>query len=596
MKLQTEKLFLLIEKLKDEDRITFKEENDIKMALAQCQEYSQAPPFLLLEGNERLRLGPGVRGFLTEARIVEVSLVDHLIEEGVSRSAIEYFLQVAYSEYAAEVQDLSSLSFTETLRIAIIKKLPTLAHYLLDNNLCMKEQEPSVNRSTCLQLILFAANYDEALFLKIVAREVHVNHALNNGLTALYIAADGNEFALKHLLNRPDICVAGRNLTKRVIELNETNPRVMAILKEKVQHESYVLAAETNCLGFPVAWLSEQNRERLLQNVKRMMTELPIFRADKELTNAFDEFLHDTTPLQFKHTDRLSIAADCLSYIIAPKTINQHCTALCGVACVMQHLVIADPAKFIYSVIDLCELHRKKPRVLPARVRNIPYCVTDFAYQLSNVWLETVRHNYNGFFPYDSTSRFEAFMAVTSPFQLELMYRDFGFGVMGETLQVRFDSSNRVGRFFNTAREAISHYGSLPTPFKIYGSQHREVHDDDARFNDLCVVSEKSKYLTVLIKFELLNMIMNIGVGFNLLHLIEVTHYITIDNFRYNNETGRVSFNFMTFGAVYSANLALDDFKSHYLGAMAVDYDQPLLLQNNEELDGSRSDAMGGPH
>ena len=85
------------------------------------------------------------------------------------------------------------------------------------------------------------------------------------------------------------------------------------------------------------------------------------------------------------------------------------------------------------------------------------------------------------------------------------------------------------------------------------------------------------------------------GMSDSLLNLIESTHYITIHNFRYNKESGIVSFDFMTFGAVNSAELTLDEFKSYYLGAMVVGYDQPLLLQNNLALDDSRSDTMGGP-
>lgn len=273
LKLQTERLFSLIEQFKDEEQITPNEEWKLKMALAECQEYPDARPFLLLnEMGGRLRLAPGAQGFLTEACIIEVGLVAHLIiEEGISASVVDRLLHIAYSEFVAEVEDVSTLSFTETLREAIVYKLHTLAHYLLDNNLCMKEQSPPVEKDTCLQVSLFTSNYDEALFLKICAREIHVNHARKNGLTALFTAVlNDNEFAFRQLLKRADILIEGRFASWRLIELQSTKPSVIALLKAKVQHESYVLPVEANGLGFPSVWLSDNNRSRLLQRVERL--------------------------------------------------------------------------------------------------------------------------------------------------------------------------------------------------------------------------------------------------------------------------------------------------------------------------------------
>ncbi|MDQ2994327.1 MAG: hypothetical protein M3R00_05205 [Pseudomonadota bacterium] len=562
LKLQTEHMFTTIDALLVSKHITEFEEVILKFALIEYQEHFTPTP----------------NGFLTESGISNAIMA--ALAQDISPAIMDQIVLQAFERFVDATEDATSLSFTLTLRRAITKKLSGLAHYLLDNNLCMKELEPPDSRGTCLQLILYEKNYDEVLFLKILARERHINHATRNGFTALYMAAYTNESALRHLLKRPDIQIGGVNFTTRLIEFHLTKPAVITLLKEKVQQASYVLPINYTGLQFPATWLSDVNKERLLQRVKSMIAGQPLFRVDKELTNAFDAFLHDPTPLPFKHADRASIAADCLYYIRAPETINQNRTTLCGVACFMQHLVITDPIKFIYTVIELCE-QGAQPKHLPLRVKSIPPSAINFAYQLSTIWLETVRHNYNGLFDYDSTSSVEKIRGLTRPFQLELMYREFGFNVLRETFQVCFDTSNRVGSFFDSARKLISCYGVLPKPFKLYGSQHVEIQDEDERFADLCAISEKSNLITILIKSDLLSILFNEKLEFSaFLYLIETGHYITIFDFHHDEGAGLVNFSFMTYGVGFSIELPVNDFKSHYLGAMAVEYNQPLLIED----------------
>lgn len=229
--------------------------------------------------------------------------------------------------------------------------------------------------------------------------------------------------------------------------------------------------------------------------------------------------------------------------------------------------------------MEICELQHKIPQHLPTRVKSTPSSAIDISYQLSSILLETLRHNYNEIFDYDSTSRFESLRGLLRPYHLTALYSDFGFEVLSETCQIRFNQTTRVGQFFDRARRSLSQLGSLPSPLKIYSNQHQELQDDDARFLDLCRSQEKSKFTTILITSQF-----NASILFGTddsQGLIEPSHYITITDFHYHEPMGTVSFKFMTYGNEHAVECSLDDFKKHYLGAIAVDYNHPPQLSLN---------------
>lgn len=324
LEIQTEYMFNLVESMLADQRITEEQNFRLKLALMECVILPQGKVIVF---DDKMQIDGKYIGHFDEERIL--ALAQHALSDlNIKRENVDYFALSAYSHFVAQTPDLTEYSFSESLRIAILFKLHNLAHFLLDNNLCLKERDPPVDRGTFLHIIVMQKHYDQSLFEKILQREYLINHAIKGGVTALFTAAEcDNEFAIRGLLNRPDCKVTGRYSTKRLIAFGITKPSHIALFKEKVQHPTYLITDDTTYLDFPPVWLSKDNNARLLQIVERIKATIPLFQNNAELSQAFDAFLYDPKPLPFKQTHRIAIALDTLICIKSPDSVNQFNTS-----------------------------------------------------------------------------------------------------------------------------------------------------------------------------------------------------------------------------------------------------------------------------
>jgi len=123
-----------------------------------------------------------------------------VVKQLSDKSVIETFLLRVLPELLGQVQEKIALDYTQTLKFVLTKQLVKVAHYLIDNHFCTFHDNPDDEEYTCLIYVLFRTNYEESLFLKILAAEKHlVRHRLISGTNALFMAATyNNAFALKH--------------------------------------------------------------------------------------------------------------------------------------------------------------------------------------------------------------------------------------------------------------------------------------------------------------------------------------------------------------------------------------------------------------
>lgn len=491
---------------------------------------------------------------------------------------------MAISSYMMESKNIEGIDLTNTLCYSIASKFHQLAHYLLDNNLCMMENYPLPEENeSCTTMVLKTKAYDKALFEKIVKRESHINVINEDKLNALLLAIlTNNEYAVSLLLQHPQIILQVARFSLRLVDYSFIPQSIMRMIKAKVQDPNFIVPLpQIQLFEFPVSWLSASNQDCLRQFINKSIASMPIFQ-NEELRQEFERFLNAEQPLPFNDMNRVSIALDCILYLKNPKLIHQNGTPLCGVACVMQHLLMADPIKFIHTVIDMAELGHRDSRALPKHIKTIPKSAMISGYHVADLWLQTVRNAYNVFLNYDETAWFQDIRGLTRPHHMALMYRDFGFQVQKETSQVRFNTSNRVGQFFDSARRFVSSYASLPGMLKVYSLHHEEIPCDQARFENLRVTSSNSKYITILLTSELINKLTTSELNTRILNIIDATHYVTLTRIEFDEQHNTVSFDFMTWGECFSQhNFPADEFKRGFMGLIAVDYDESkrLLLQ-----------------
>lgn len=324
----------------------------------------------------------------------------------------------------------------------------------------------------------------------------------------------------------------------------------------------------------PIMLLSDQQRKFIEQRLKSKINKLSLFDDNTKLKEDLINFINDPTPLPFKNLDRLAIAYQCVEFLVSPHLIDQRNLNLCGPATLMQHIVCQNPEKFVYQTIEMAELQfGKEKHHLPEQIKSYPSSYKETFHDLDDIWLQTIRHNYNPITGYQPLSKLEEPMALTTPYMLERMFKDFGYEVIQENCQIPFANTTMLGRFFETARHKIADYGVMPAPFKFYGAKHKEIRDDDKRFQALCdwYLKSPEKICTILISGDFIKHFLNKDKGSTILGILTLSHYININNFKYNPETDKLSFIAYTWGSEFRIESEGKIFKSVYLGGIFIE-------------------------
>lgn len=488
---------------------------------------------------------------------------------------------------------------SDLLSVAIKNNLSTLSAFLVENGVGVDadffHQSGEKHYRALFYVLEDSRGFDKSLFDKLLATVENINHVSSYGQTALYLAVEqGNQYAIDKLLERDDIQIKGRHFNLTLFDLAKRDPSLYKKLVDKLNKQFDPDSYDwSELIEFPIAELNQDHQTKLLNKLLKKIDQLEIFE-DKELKNAFLDFLYDPTPLPCKRLNRLAIAFECVSYLVNYDWINQHNTNLCGTAVLMQHLAASQPNVFIHSVIEMATLGLKNaspPKYLPSRVKSLTKENLDLSYNLASFWMEGIRHGYNTVFGYSSQSKLEKFYGLTSPYQLELMFKEFKLGIVEESFQIRIDPRLRFSSLFEGVRGLIANYGFLPAPLKFYGSKHAEIQDDHKRFETLMNWSSAhpKDMICILIDFNLLNVLFNCvkedggrSLG------CEETHFLNVTNLSLSNDGKSLSLSFTTYGNKQEAkNIRTDDFIKGYRGALLI---MPPALTN--ELDTKKSSKL----
>lgn len=497
------------------------------------------------------------------------------------KAADEWLTEVISAIDVALLRKTMGIS-NDLISMAVKLKLPKLSNYLVDNEIGLEADIPNEmadkHYSPLFCVLENEKGFDQALFDKLLSKTKDINHTSGFGQTALYIAIEQkNTHAIDAILARPDIQIKGRFLSLTLFDLakrdNALYEKLVKRLNETFNAEEYNW--ET-FLDIPIAALNEEHQEILYKKLFRQILKLDVFQDDPDLRDKFIAFLNNTTPLNFKRLDRLAIAFECVSYLTNYLWINQHKSNLCGVAVLMQHLVVYKPDVFVMSVMEIANLGvpNSERSNLPARVKSLTQDNRNLSYNLAGLWMEAIRNSYNVLLGYSSEWRFEKLYGLTTPYQLSLMFNDFNLSFSKDTFQIRIDPEMRFGSYLETARGLIAKFGVLPAPFKIYGAKHLEW-DDDKQFEEFvkfAMVNENS-LIPILIDKDLVATILGKPVEKGMSGLgVEDTHYLHIVNFSLSEDESKVKFTYVTFGLGFEIEVPTDIFKKGFRGAYYMDF------------------------
>lgn len=448
---------------------------------------------------------------------------------------------------------------------ALENKLPQLSHLLIDNNLCDFSQ-PNFADTTYLISVLQKHVYNPHLFVKILEREFPlINYVTAEGLNALDCALCLNEnFPVLKLLEKSNLVVSD----KLVREIVDTKDQTLIEALYKYFRENNLTSKKCFTALFPAAWLPSRTQLELRNEVNGFIAEETIFTDNPELAKDVTAFLDNEERLPFRYMNRLSIIYDFLMYLYRPERIDQYNSNLCGVVCLMQHCIIADPAGLLRSVLEIATSESSRH-------------FGQTAIHLSELWQEVMRDRYNSVLGYKADSKLARVTALTRPDQLVRMYEDMGFKILGETFQIRLSRSNTPGRFFDGIRKLASRKEPSTANLRMYSNAHQELQNDGHRLDALCALAHENCFITILVNAAFFrNQPVNRVFVDNFLGIFESSHYMMISQFRYITENDTISFMYYTWGKSYMlTSMPRTEFEKCFLGALSVTHKKDLTCK-----------------
>jgi hypothetical protein len=485
---------------------------------------------------------------------IEKKLIDKLFTQ-----SIKEFIEDDTSHYTGEY----SWMLTQAAKF----NLKHLLHLLLDNKRCRFIN--ICDNDSALIYILQRPVYNHALFMKVLDKEIkRINVVTRNGWNALSFAImHKRKLAVDELLKIANISVTDMHIKMAKFSGNLT---IYEAIKSRLLHDERQFDLRLNCIQ-PVAMFSQTRQLKIAESILNSLDHFGLFNQNPQLKADFADFVISKQPLRFANMNNISIAQNVLVYLINPELINQYCVNTCSVITLMQNLVRTKPKRFVESVLAICVPDGKYTHALPAGMNVLHKEFGKDADFFSEVWSEVIRNHYNALFGFSNNAFFSNFTALARPEQLVRMHTDFGFTIISETMQIRFNQHSLPGRFLDTIRRTASSVGNLSLGGLVYSQFHQEILDDAARFDHLCAVAQNNHLLTILVNAEFINLMTEQSYLDSFIPPIEASHYMVISKFTYNPDNATVSFTCMTWGQLYRGQeVPRAEFEKGFLGVLVM--------------------------